>query len=84
MVIETYRDGPGPVYERFRAAGRMVPEGLHYVESWVDADRGDRCFQLMGTDDPATFSAWTARWNDLVDFEIVPVVDSSAAADSAS
>jgi hypothetical protein len=75
MVIETFTRGPRPVYDR----GRMLPEGLRYVESWVDEGLG-RCFQLMETDDPALFEAWTAEWDDLARFEIVPVLASADAA----
>lgn len=70
MVIETFPEGPGPVYARFRERGRMLPEGLHFVESWLAAD-GGRCFQVMETADPALFAAWTAHWADLVRFEVV-------------
>jgi hypothetical protein len=81
MVIERYLGGPGPVYERAAAQGRMLPDGLEYVSSWVvDDDRMDRCFQLMRTSDPALFAVWTARWNDLVSFEIHPVLTSAEAA----
>jgi hypothetical protein len=80
MVIETYRSGPGPVYARAAAQGRMLPPGLTFIDSWVDADRLDRCFQVMETDDPAAFAPWIEAWADLVAFEIVPVVDSAAAA----
>jgi hypothetical protein len=80
MVIERYLDGPEPVYLRAAASGRMLPEGLAYLSSWVTAEGMDRCFQLMETDDPALFDAWTERWSDLVAFEIVPVVTSSEAA----
>jgi hypothetical protein len=80
MVIETYRSGPAPVYERASARGRMLPPGLEFIDSWVDADRLDRCFQLMETDDRTTFEPWIEAWADLVSFEIVPVVDSAAAA----
>jgi hypothetical protein len=79
MVIETFTQGARPVYERARDRGRMLPEGLEYVDSWV-ADGLGRCFQLMETDDPALFDAWTARWADLADFEIVPVLASADAA----
>jgi uncharacterized protein DUF3303 len=79
MVIETFTQGAGPVYERARDRGRMLPEGLEYVESWVAEGLG-RCFQLMETDDPALFDAWTAQWADLADFEIVPVLASADAA----
>ena len=79
MVIETFTQGARPVYERARDRGRMLPEGLEYVESWV-AEGLERCFQLMETDDPALFDAWTAQWADLADFEIVPVLASADAA----
>lgn len=82
MVIETFTQGAKPVYERARDRGRMLPDGLEYVESWV-ADGLGRCFQLMETDDPALFDAWTARWADLADFEIVPVLASADAATQA-
>jgi hypothetical protein len=82
MVIETFTHGSLPVYERARDRGRMLPEGLRYVESWVEEGLG-RCFQLMETDDPALFDVWTAAWADLADFEIVPVVASADAAAAA-
>jgi hypothetical protein len=58
----------------------MLPDGLAYVSSWVTADGMDRCFQLMETEDPALFEAWTERWSDLVAFEVVPVLTSAEAA----
>ncbi len=78
MVIETFTQGARPVYERAREQGRMLPDGLRYVESWVEDDMG-RCFQLMEADDPVLFAQWTARWDDLARFEIVPVVASAEA-----
>ena len=72
MVIEHFRDGPGPVYARFREKGRMLPEGLCYLDSWLSAD-GARCFQLMETEDAALFEPWFAAWQDLVEFELVPL-----------
>ena len=84
MVIERYLHGPGPVYARAEAQGRMLPDGLAYVSSWVVDDEGmDRCFQLMETADPALFDAWFERWRDLVSFEVVPVITSAEAADRA-
>jgi hypothetical protein len=80
MVIEQYLAGPEPVYQRAAESGRMLPDGLAYVSSWVTADGMDGCFQLMETDDPALFGAWTARWSDLVEFEIAPVITSAEAA----
>ncbi len=80
MVIETYRKGAAPVYERAAERGRMLPEGLEYVDSWVDERALDRCFQLMRTEDRSLFDEWIAAWDDLVEFEVVPVVGSAAAA----
>jgi hypothetical protein len=81
MVIERYLSGPGPVYERAAARGRMLPEGLTYVDSWVVADSSmDRCFQLMETSDPALFDVWKVHWNDLVSFEVFPLITSAEAA----
>ena len=80
MVIEHFRPGRAPeVYRRFRERGRMAPEGLRYVASWVDLEC-KRCFQVMETDNEALFKQWTANWDDLVDFEIVPVRTSAEAA----
>ena len=80
MVIEHFRPGSAPaIYRRFRERGRMAPEGLRYVASWVDMDY-KRCFQVMETDDEALIKQWTANWDDLVDFEIVPVRTSAEAA----
>ncbi len=80
MVIEHFRPGQAPeVYRRFRERGRMAPEGLRYVASWVDMDF-KRCFQVMETEDEALFRQWTANWDDLVQFEIVPVRTSAEAA----
>jgi hypothetical protein len=80
MVIEHFHPGSATeVYRRFRKRGRMAPEGLRYVASWVDMDY-KRCFQVMETDDEALFKQWTANWSDLVDFEIVPVRTSAEAA----
>ena len=80
MVIEHFRQGRAPeVYRRFRERGRLAPEGLRYVASWVDMEF-KRCFQVMETEDEALFRQWTANWDDLVDFEIVPVRTSAEAA----
>ena len=71
MVIETFLPGrKEKVYERFHAQGRMLPEGLVYLNSWLEKD-GNRCFQLMETDQPSLFVAWTDRWKDLVKFEVI-------------
>lgn len=79
MVIERFRFGPAPVYERAATRGRMLPAGLEYIESWVEADGLSRCYQLMETDDPSLFDQWVAAWSDIVDFEIVPILSSTQA-----
>ena len=71
MVIEHFLPGcRDAVYERFAERGRMLPAGLKYIDSWLERN-GNRCFQLMETQDPSLFDQWTRNWNDLVDFEIV-------------
>jgi len=80
MVIERFKSrDAAAVYRRSRDQGRMMPDGLRYVDSWVEPNL-DRCFQLMECDHPRLFIAWVARWSDLVEFEIVPVVPSKDAA----
>jgi len=82
MIVEHFKDGDAlPVYRRFRDRGRLAPEGLDYISSWVD-EKFSRCFQLMETDDRALLDAWIANWSDLVDFEVYAVVPSKAAAES--
>ena len=82
MVIENFRDGdPVPVYRRFREKGRLAPDGLNYVASWVTQDLR-RCFQIMESDDPSLLAQWMKCWEDLTEFEIVPVVTSAEAAAS--
>jgi len=76
MVIERFKNGNArPIYSRANERGRMLPDGLKYLDSWVEANL-QRCFQLMECDDPRLFQEWVARWQDLVDFEIVPIVPS--------
>jgi hypothetical protein len=71
MVIEHFAPGmKNKVYERFEEKGRMLPEGLTYIDSWLEKD-GDRCFQLMETADPSLFDQWMDSWKDLVSFEII-------------
>jgi len=79
MVIERFKKGAAPeIYRRFREKGRMVPEGLEYLSSWIDLDF-KRCWQLMQTEDFALFDRWIENWKDLMDFEIVPVRSSAEA-----
>jgi Domain of unknown function (DUF3303) len=76
MVIERFKDrDPAPVYARFREHGRMMPDGLRYVDSWIEVNF-DRCFQLMECDDMIVLQRWILHWRDLMDFEIVPVTSS--------
>jgi hypothetical protein len=76
MVIERFRNGESkPIGERFKQGGRMLPEGVTYQASWVDTT-GTRCFQIMEATRPELLDAWVGRWDDLIDFEIVPVLTS--------
>ncbi|HQR40950.1 MAG TPA: DUF3303 family protein [Blastocatellia bacterium] len=81
MIVEHFRDrDPVPVYRRFRDHGRLAPDRLQYVSSWVDETLG-RCFQLMETDDRKLLDEWMAKWADLAEFEVYPVITSREAAD---
>ena len=81
MVIEHFNAGAAPqIYRRAREHGRMLPQGLEYVSSWVGL-QFRTCFQLMRTDDPALFATWAETWKDLASFEIVPVRTSAEAAE---
>ncbi len=81
MLIERYSAGPEPVYQRAAERGRMLPDGLRYLHSWVVDDGGlDTCFQLMETDDPGLFEGWLENWADLGTFELFPVITSAEAA----
>ena len=80
MIIERFRGGdPVPVYRRFREKGRLAPEGLDYVNSWVTPDL-TTCYQVMQTEDRALLDEWLANWADIVNFEVIPVITSPEAA----
>ena len=81
MVVEHFKNKDAvPVYRRFREHGRMAPDGLRYVSSWVD-ETLECCYQLMETDDYGLLEQWMANWRDLVDFEVRPVITSQQAAE---
>jgi hypothetical protein len=76
MIIEHFKNqDPVPVYRRFQTSGRLAPAGLEYVSSWVDENL-ERCFQVMETDQRELLDEWLAKWSDLVDFEVYPVMTS--------
>jgi Protein of unknown function (DUF3303) len=79
MVIERFKDAPA-IYERFRDKGRMMPDGLEYVSSWINVD-STMCWQLMRTEDESLFQLWIDSWKDVMDFEIVPVRTSTEVRD---
>ena len=80
MVIEHFKhQNAVPVYQRFREQGRLAPEGVTYIASWVDVEL-HRCFQVMETEDRRLLDEWMANWEDLVDFEVIPVLASAEAA----
>jgi Protein of unknown function (DUF3303) len=77
MVIERFKQGdPGPVGERFKVCGRMLPEGVTYQASWIGGT-GSRCFQIMEAPSLAALSVWVSRWDDIIDFEIASVLSSA-------
>jgi uncharacterized protein DUF3303 len=83
MIVEHFRNGDaGPVYERFRQRGRLAPEGLRYINSWVTPDL-TCCYQVMECEDRALLDRWILAWQDIVEFEIHPVITSAEAASRA-
>jgi hypothetical protein len=81
MVVERFKEGAAPeIYKRFREKGRLMPDGLEFVSSWIDVDL-TVCYQLMRTEDASLFPLWTDNWKDLMDFEIVPVRTSAEVAE---
>ena len=79
MVIEHFRNGDAtPVYARFHTQGRLMPDGLTYVSSWITSDLS-RCYQVMECDDSALLDTWMAAWDDLMEFEVYPVITSADA-----
>jgi uncharacterized protein DUF3303 len=81
MIVEHFRNGdPVPVYRRFRERGRMAPDGLTYVSSWVDEGLA-RCYQVMETADRRLLDQWMENWSDLIEFEVHPVITSQEAAE---
>ena len=79
LIIEKFRNGdPKPVYERFGARGRLAPDGVHYIDSWVTTDLST-CYQVMETDDRALLDVWMDNWRDLVDFQVLEVITSREA-----
>jgi hypothetical protein len=80
MVIERFKEGAAPeIYRRARDKGRMIPEGLEYISSWIDLEF-TTCYQLMRTEDPSLLAVWMKAWNDLTDFDVVEVRTSGEAA----
>jgi len=81
LIVEHFKnEDPVPVYRRFRDRGRLAPEGLIYLSSWVD-QKFQRCFQIMETENRDLLDEWMANWSDLVDFEVFPVMSSQQAAE---
>ena len=79
MVVELFKNKDAvPIYRRLRDKGRLMPDGLTYVSSWID-DRLERCYQLMETHDRTLLDGWMAHWSDLMEFEVYPVITSKEA-----
>jgi hypothetical protein len=81
MIVEHFKNhDPIPVYRRFRDRGRLAPDGLQYVSSWVD-EKLERCFQIMETSNRKLLDQWITNWSDIVEFDVFPVISSKEAAD---
>jgi len=81
MVVEHFKNNDAlPIYRRFRDRGRLAPEGVQYISSWVD-DKLERCFQIMETSERDLLERWIQNWSDIVDFEVYPVLSSKEAAE---
>jgi hypothetical protein len=79
MIVEKFKQGKlKDVYQRFAVRGRLTPEGLTYVNSWITEDLS-ACYQVMETDNFHTLEQWMECWKDLVDFEVAPVITSQEA-----
>ena len=80
MIVERFKNSDAvPIYRRFRDRGRLSPDGLQYISSWVD-DKFERCFQIMETADRKLLDEWIANWSDIIEFEVYPVLASKDAA----
>lgn len=80
MIVEHFRGGdPAPVYARFRERGRLAPPDVVYINSWVTTDL-TTCYQVMESPTRELLDAWVGAWNDLVEFEVIPVITSAEAA----
>jgi hypothetical protein len=81
MIVEHFKnDDPIPVYRRFRDQGRLAPDGLQYVSSWVD-DKLENCFQIMETSNRNLLDQWIEHWSDIVEFDIFPIISSKEASE---
>jgi 2-hydroxy-3-keto-5-methylthiopentenyl-1-phosphate phosphatase len=79
MIIEKFH--PGKVknlYQRFEEKGRLMPEGVIYINSWIDT-KINTCYQVMESDSEIKINEWISNWNDLADFEVIPVITSAQA-----
>ena len=56
----------------------MMPQGVNYVNSWIN-ESVTVCYQVMETDSLDKLKEWISHWDDLADFEIVPVITSAQA-----
>jgi hypothetical protein len=80
MIVEHFKnDDPIPVYRRFRDRGRLAPDGLQYISSWVD-EKLAHCFQIMETADRNLLDQWITNWSDIVEFNVFPVISSKEVA----
>jgi hypothetical protein len=79
MIIEKFHAGKAKaIYERFTEKGRLMPDGVKYIDSWITKDMS-RCYQVMEAISEESIHGWISNWNDLSDFEVIPVITSDEA-----
>ena len=79
MIIETFHpDKVKQLYKRFEEKGRQLPEGVHYINSWINEDV-TICYQVMESDTEEKIYEWIQHWIDLADFKVIPVITSAQA-----
>ena len=79
MVIEHFHpDKIKELYERFDKKGRLMPNGVHYINSWTDT-KVETCYQIMESESEEKLNEWIDNWKDFADFVIIPVLSSEQA-----
>ena len=79
LIIERfYPEKVKALYQRFEAEGRLLPDGVQYLNSWID-EKIETCYQLMESDTQEKLLEWVSRWSEFATFDIIPVISSDQA-----